>query len=71
MSEREEGKFEGKVITKLEVIETYIKKNTIRIEGLENKQEKFSWYVGIAVGMGMAVMFIVDKVYDMVEKVRT
>ena len=71
MSEREEGKFEGKVITKLEVIETYIKKNTMRIECLENKQDKFSWYVGIAVGMGMAVMFIVDKVYDMVEKVKT
>jgi hypothetical protein len=70
MSEREEGKFEGRVLTELKAIKDYIKSNTERIECLEKKQERFSWYVGIAVGVGAFVMFIVDKIYDLIGKIK-
>ena len=67
MSEREEGRFEGKVLAELKSIKTFIKTNSMRIECVEKKQEKFAWYVGIAVGVGAAIMFVVDRVYDLIK----
>lgn len=81
MENLELGKFMGKVSDQLDKIEGFIKEHDLkdketakeldsRIECVEKKQEKFAWYVGLAVGVGMVIMFCFDKIYDYIQKLK-
>lgn len=41
-----------------------------RIISIEVKQQRFAWYVGLAAGLGMAIMFVFDKVVDWIINAR-
>jgi len=47
-----------------------IKKIDVRVCDVEDKQQKFAWYIGIAVGVGATIMFVVDKVWEVIADLR-
>jgi hypothetical protein len=75
------GEFMGMVTEKLDNIEQSIsnlnkkeednrKDFNSRLVCVEKKQEKFAWYVGVAAGIGAAVMFIVDRLSDLYQRIK-
>ena len=34
------------------------------------KQEKFAWYIGVAVGVGAVIMFVVDKTWSYLQEIK-
>ncbi|HNX02181.1 MAG TPA: hypothetical protein PLE33_05765 [Candidatus Cloacimonas sp.] len=73
--------FMGEIRTKTGNIESSIKEGkdreancqkgfNKRIISIEVKQQRFAWYVGLAAGLGMAIMFVFDKVVDWIINAR-
>lgn len=47
-----------------------LNKVTDRLSEVEDKQEKFAWYIGIAVGIGAVIMFVVDKSWSFIQEIK-
>lgn len=40
------------------------------VKCVKDKQEKFAWYIGIAVGVGAVIMFVVDKTWAFLQELK-